>query len=212
MGYQESYVYVSNDKKFEELIEVIKKHRIDWVNEWDIEAAGIVTLNENLKGTLAFTCKPYDKYNFKKGKKLVHVCGERYGQRSLHSMFGDDWVEGLDYMFAECLHMVEGKGLFGDQRKVNCDYEKFDYGRDDEYMILYDSDSNEVLDIIKGGWNEYEAYKKKVGLENGWIPRYERLAIDELKMMIEKHDLKIDYTDQKYKVFFGDVSLTLKIS
>lgn len=128
MGYQESYVYLEDDRKFEELIDLVKKHRSHWEKEWGIEPAGIVTLAEDIKGTFAFMCQPQIEYEFKAGKKMVHIAGERAGQRGLYRMFMNDIRPDMDFMFAECLHFDEAPpGYFlGEEREVACDYVEFD--------------------------------------------------------------------------------------
>jgi hypothetical protein len=47
-----SYIYVDDDSKFDDLIDLVKKQKKRWDEKYVMEAAGIVTLKEDVEGNI----------------------------------------------------------------------------------------------------------------------------------------------------------------
>lgn len=139
MGYQESFIYVKDDKNFDRLVELVRKQAATWENWRDIEAVEILELNKNITISLEEMCMPDRRKMFKKGKKFILVVGERSGQRSIYRMFGNAFVRGskdfipdVDIIFAECF---ADTGIF-EKRQDIATITPFDFKMDTEYHVL----------------------------------------------------------------------------
>jgi len=108
MGYQESYVTINGE--VDELITIIKKLGKSHFEFTMAEPVCIITLKQPISGNLDMMCHPEKKYKFNKGDKFVYFVGERSGQRSVGSMFGENGIENcgrkkkdIEIYFTECL-------------------------------------------------------------------------------------------------------------
>ena len=108
MGYQESYVTINGDA--DELVSIIKKLGKKHFDYRNISPVDIITLQHDISGDCDMMCRPEQKYKFNKGSKFIYVVGERSGQRSVSSMFGEHGIENcssnkndIEIYFTECL-------------------------------------------------------------------------------------------------------------
>jgi len=107
MGYQESYVTMNGEVN--ELISIIKKLGKSHFEYVMAEPVCIITLQQSISGNLDMMCRPEQKYKYNKGDKFVYFVGERSGQRSVGSMFGENGIENcirnksdVKIYFTEC--------------------------------------------------------------------------------------------------------------
>lgn len=102
MGYQESLVRVTDNTKFDELLNTVKMLGKEFFEYSGAIPVAVVTLKKNIKGNLHHMCMPQQKYNFSTGERFICFCGERYSQRNsanlLHKWAPDD----LEIYFIEC--------------------------------------------------------------------------------------------------------------
>ena len=106
MGYQESYMRMSNSKDFDKLIKTIQDNG---EKAFDLTTpVEIITLLKPIMGTLDFQCRPDVEYTFKPGERFIYIVGERSGQRNAFSFFGycenvsKDILDNLEIYFTEC--------------------------------------------------------------------------------------------------------------
>ena len=107
MGYQESYVTIKGN--VDELISIIKKLGKKHFDYRNISPVDIITLQHDISGDCDMMCRPEQKYKYNKGDKFVYFVGERSGQRSVGSMFGENGIENcirnksdVKIYFTEC--------------------------------------------------------------------------------------------------------------
>ncbi|KAJ49380.1 hypothetical protein BD780_003493 [Clostridium tetanomorphum] len=204
MGYQESLVYINDRNKFEDLVELIRKERAEWINSKGIQAYGIITLKQDISGDLSEICMPHIDFHFKKGKKFIVIGGERYAQRSIDRIFGDNYLKGTYCTFIECFLST---GLLQDRGRTMSKWEDFDYGLDKEYYVIYDYYTKEVVEIVKGSCKDAKEVEDRLKDNYKLLVSIDKLAsITEIKEWIERCDLKINYTDKKHKLIFDEVN------
>ncbi|MBM7562611.1 hypothetical protein [Fusibacter tunisiensis] len=123
MGYQESYIYAKEENEFAILLDKVIELSKIWDEEWSMYTTGILMINSDVD----INCD-YNIHFLKKGKKLIHITGERAGQRSLARMFGDYPFDGFGLMPAECLHYlcVNGKVDINKNRNIDFEYQLLD--------------------------------------------------------------------------------------
>lgn len=108
MGYQESYVRVANEGKFDELVKLIKSLGEDYFAEGGgAIPVEVITLKKPIKGNLFFMCKPEKKYEFEANTQFIYVSGERDGQRSPKRFLGNYAPQDLEIYATECFPSQE---------------------------------------------------------------------------------------------------------
>jgi len=107
MGYQESYITINGN--VDELISIIQKLGKNHFDYRNIMPVDIITLQQDISGDCDMMCRPEQKYKYNKGDKFIYVIGERSGQRSVSSMFGEYGIENcgrnkndIEIYFTEC--------------------------------------------------------------------------------------------------------------
>ena len=100
MGYQESIIYLTDDKKYVELANQIKERSASWSES--IYFIKTLELLEDIEVETYSLSDINEDFTIKKGFKLIHIGGERHLQRDIKLLFGDDVLEEIKILPAEC--------------------------------------------------------------------------------------------------------------
>ena len=131
LGYQESYIYAKEESEFESLLKQAVALKEIWDEKWSIQVSGILIIKERLKIQLDYN----DYCEFASGTRLIHIVGERAGQRSLDRLFGSDLKIAAKLIYAEYLHhpSVDGKVNLNKKSEI-----LFDYTRPRGSLLMWD--------------------------------------------------------------------------
>ncbi len=102
MGYQESYVRVTDKNDFEKLVAAFREVGKDYYESNGAGPVKIITLKKPIQGDLENMCHPEIHYKFDEGEKFVYVVGDRHLQRSPKNLLNNHPISGVEIYFTEC--------------------------------------------------------------------------------------------------------------